>query len=1009
MVHGPNSMKVKMNYLRRRRLEPWLNPRESIARQINTGTKAMSRSRAWFARGPARETYENNIYAEVDAILAVIQPPEGTLLFVRLYMIGRDEDSANPVVMVCCVNRETRKEAELLIRKSGILDRFPGFGLGSSAMLLESMGPEKLVTMVRTPNGYGVTQMKLTSAQRKDYQQKHAQTQGNFKGSTDSITKIYEESPLGPGARIRIERFSDGEVSLVHEATAGPIFQLGADFYQITAGHGIRLNSAEGNTDYSPSELDECEFDGQWDSSDEIATDRGSKTPEDHSPASSDDNTNRTSNSDVEDAEGEQKTVKSSFAWSSATRLLQELPGSAPATAMSSISSQGSRGVISSTTAKHVPGSPLPTVKTEPDASAPQQNIQGFDLVRDFAEMDLQLHNPDLDYILLKLPTQCSLSDPASRLKIEADFQNQVKDISHVVSEDTRVIVASRDGAIPGYISPETIPYKMSGFTRLQKLMAVRLEGLLHEGYSGSAVIDAATGMLYGQIVLGSPGDALAYCTCSSDIFADIVSKLGRFPVFDEKKWEPNCLLAQDFGGTVKKTTNTVARTYIAKSEGKAPMAEAKEHEIGIICDKCDENTNGFQDEDDLRHYTEAKHDSPYASVRGGYDPGTDGFNAVDSMETGYSPLRTHGPKRKRGKEPPLPSKSSAKGQATRTLACPYYLYDRIRHSDCLNTRLRRLSDVREHVLERAHNQVVHCPACGITFPGRTSKARQQRDAHVRAEICEPSPLPFNYPGITEDEDRRIREIARHTRTTQYNEVQRWFTIWDFLFPGEPRPDSPYLTELPEIQRVVDWRNVIFNKGLLRDFPTEPWTTTMPSEAQRSGMFNIIDSFIEQARGLVGQNSAPVEDDHRADSSSFIEIETPQPSSTIANPRVAPMASFDSNLSVEASRPTYLTPVLPTRLRQSRNSRTLDPVDSGTLESPADVAPNSPQPLNDSTVEVPQDTQQGVTPEEATDISDPNIPLLVFEDFSAEDLILDIPLPWAVPVTGNDNTGTDDS
>lgn len=395
----------------------------------------------------------------------------------------------------------------------------------------------------------------------------------------------------------------------------------------------------------------------------------------------------------------------------------------------------------------------------------------------------------------------------------------------------------------------------------------------------------------------------------------------------------------------------------------------------------------------------------PERSTGGGCHPGTDGFSALDSLDGGYSPLRGHGSKRKRGRGPPLPSRSGVKRQATRIFACPFYLHDRLRHSECLNIRLTRLSDVRQHLLERAHNQVVHCPVCGTTFAGRTAEARRRRDAHVQAETCEPSPSPLDFPGITEDEEQRIREIARNTRTTQYTEVQRWYMIWDFLFPGEQRPDSPFLTDVPDIQRVVDWRNVIFGNDLWLELPTEPWTTAMRLEEQRSGMFNFIDSFIVQARGLVGQNAAPVEDDHGADSSSFIEVDTPDPSGPTANLRVASVASFDSSLPVEASRPRYLSPVSPTLSRQSCHSRALGQADSGTLEMPADSASISFRPLNDPAVEVPQ----GVTPEEATDISDPTIPSLVFEDFSAEDFILGFPLPWAFSMPGNDDAGPGDA
>lgn len=409
-------------------------------------------------------------------------------------------------------------------------------------------------------------------------------------------------------------------------------------------------------------------------------------------------------------------------------------------------------------------------------------------------------------------------------------------------------------------------------------------------------------------------------------------------------------------------------------------------------------------------HYGDQDRDGngPERSACGGCSPGTDGFSALDSLERGFSPSRPHGSKRKRGRDPPLPSRSSSKRQATRTFACPFYLHDRLRHSDCLNRRLTRLSDVRQHLLERAHNQVVHCPVCGTKFPGRTSDARRRRDAHVQAATCEPSPSPFNYPGITEDGEQRIREIARNTRTTQYTEVQRWYMIWDFLFPGAQRPESPFLTDVPDIQRVVDWTDAIFDSDLWQELPNQPWTPAMHREEQRSGMSHFIQSFIAQARGLVGRNLGPVEDDHGADNSSYVDVETPGPSGATANLGVASLASVDTNLPVDASRPTHLSPLSPTRSRQSRNSRTLGQVDRGTRDLPADVAAIPPGALNDPAGDVPQDTQQGVTPEEAMDIHDPTLPLLTFDYFPAE-YFMDMGLEWTNPMSGNADAGPDDN
>lgn len=392
-------------------------------------------------------------------------------------------------------------------------------------------------------------------------------------------------------------------------------------------------------------------------------------------------------------------------------------------------------------------------------------------------------------------------------------------------------------------------------------------------------------------------------------------------------------------------------------------------------------------------------------TASGGCRPGTDAAGALDSLERGHGPVRPHGSKRKRDRDPPLPSRSGSKKQTTRTFACPFYLYDRLRHSDCLNIKLTRLADVRQHLLERAHNQPVHCPACGLVFRGRTAEARRQRDAHVQAATCEPSPSPFDYPGITEDEEQRIREIARNTRTTQYSEVQRWYMIWDFLFPGAQRPDSPFLTDVPAIQRVIDWTDAIFNSDLWQGLPSQPWTPTMRREQQRSGMSNFIQSFIAQARALVGQNVAPAEDDHGADNSSYIDVDTPAASSATANLGVASLASFDSNLPADTSGRAYLSPVSATRSRQPRNPHTLGRMDSSTGELPAGVSPILSRPQLDPAVDVPQDMQQRATPERATD-NDPTLPLLVYNDFSNQ-FLEDFGLGW--PMLSNDDAGSSDN
>lgn len=412
----------------------------------------------------------------------------------------------------------------------------------------------------------------------------------------------------------------------------------------------------------------------------------------------------------------------------------------------------------------------------------------------------------------------------------------------------------------------------------------------------------------------------------------------------------------------------------------------------------------------------------PETSASGDCNPSADGSGALDPLGKGCSCLKPRGLRRKRGGDPPQPSRVSSKRGTPRTFACHFYLHDRIGHSACLNVRLARLSDVRQHLLDRAHNQIVHCPVCGTTFTGRTTEARRQRDAHVQAATCERSRAPFNYPGITEDQDRQIREIARTTRTADYNEVQRWFMIWDFLFPGEQRPVSPFLTDVPDIQRVFDWAGAIFSDSdRWLALPNEPWTPTMSPEEQNARMSNFIQLFIIEARDLVGEDSGPVEDDHAsgADNSSYINVATPDPSSATVNLGVASLASFDSNAPADASGRSYLDPGSATGSRRAPNSHTLGPMGPSTSEQPASEQPARIAPipfrfLNDPPVDMAQDIQQRAASGPAFSLDDPALPSLAFQGSSAADLAINSGSDWFNSIDGwesfgNDETGLDDN
>lgn len=97
----------------------------------------------------------------------------------------------------------------------------------------------------------------------------------------------------------------------------------------------------------------------------------------------------------------------------------------------------------------------------------------------------------------------------------------------------------------------------------------------------------------------------------------------------------------------------------------------------------------------------------------------------------------------------------------------------------------RRIVDVRQHI-QRKHRQTPFCPRCGLPF-GRDS-TEDDRMTHINQNTCEAPAFPVHPTGVTQDKLTAITRCAQHKTTRSDDE--RWYEVWDILFPGSPRPTS---------------------------------------------------------------------------------------------------------------------------------------------------------------------------------------------------------------------------
>ncbi|KAL2110605.1 hypothetical protein VUR80DRAFT_944 [Thermomyces stellatus] len=135
----------------------------------------------------------------------------------------------------------------------------------------------------------------------------------------------------------------------------------------------------------------------------------------------------------------------------------------------------------------------------------------------------------------------------------------------------------------------------------------------------------------------------------------------------------------------------------------------------------------------------------------------------------------------KRGTEP-YPSEYSG-DEGKLTFACPFYKHDPITHRWCL---FRHTSTKTNHVkqhLRRRHLAPRHCPICGQRF-----NTEEESVDHIRRRGCVGQ--EFHYDGLTEHQEEELNKIPRSETPKE-----RWYRMWDIIFPGETRPASPYVKD----------------------------------------------------------------------------------------------------------------------------------------------------------------------------------------------------------------------
>ncbi|KAH7121479.1 hypothetical protein EDB81DRAFT_814021 [Dactylonectria macrodidyma] len=115
-------------------------------------------------------------------------------------------------------------------------------------------------------------------------------------------------------------------------------------------------------------------------------------------------------------------------------------------------------------------------------------------------------------------------------------------------------------------------------------------------------------------------------------------------------------------------------------------------------------------------------------------------------------------------------------------LACPFWKNDPEKFRQCFHLKLTEIKRVKQHLV-RKHTPERYCTRCLTVFPSKGSF-----DHHSTQETCIRSEFA-RLEGISHDQHTKLRAKSNPV----LSQSERWFVIWDVIFPNEPRPSSPYI------------------------------------------------------------------------------------------------------------------------------------------------------------------------------------------------------------------------
>jgi hypothetical protein len=415
-------------------------------------------------------------------------------------MIGKTKETSAPTILICSTDKTTRKTIRKEIKENGFLDNHPGLRLGDTTEL-----PDRR-QVVRMGESCGMD------------------TIGGPSGSAPSRSVYTLADDDGIFGRRLITYTANSRPRL---ARGGPVIWMDGMSYQLTVGHIFEDNDGEEAwappPDGSLPSSDDCSFDGQSDTEDELeeaVTSNGSRTPEDLLSVDSEEEERR--------GEMDSTPLPSSQSLSTA-HLISPEAGVRSTSALDKVGRSGrpieqfDRLPIALPSDGNTGLQPkAANIGINPNAEDLTQAAQlSSDLKLRFlgvACCSVDGRNPELDYALVRVNDDRDTLISLSRGTQLARTWNENKNVC---------IPIGSKGFLIGKLAATASYIQVPGCGKFQEIFLVRLNSSLSKGDCGAPVFGRENGDFYGNIVVGTPETGLGYLVPAAQVLEDIHTRFG--------------------------------------------------------------------------------------------------------------------------------------------------------------------------------------------------------------------------------------------------------------------------------------------------------------------------------------------------------------------------------------------------------------------------------------------------------------------------------------------------